>query len=212
MSTGLPRNLAGLLAKTRADLLEDLLNEALRALLVEDPKSFLARYLGEPLPDEIDIEILEESADTIYIVLPDTDHLEVLESVPDASLGATETTRLEFESIVVRNAIQSPSYRAELLRDPRQTVLRHHKLDIPDWINLRALEDSSETVHLVLPHHADDGEELSDADLEAVAGGKGNIFGSGRSRGSCRPLWTGRLLSVRSSEEPSAQDREGPSP
>lgn len=43
---------------------------AFRAALLADPKGTVERELGQPLPDTLTIEIVQESAGKMYVVLP----------------------------------------------------------------------------------------------------------------------------------------------
>ena len=40
--------------------------------------------------------------------------------------------------------------------------------DLPDWLNVKAVEETADTVYVVVPHVPQEGEELDDADLEKV--------------------------------------------
>ena len=44
----------------------------MRQRLLADPKGALEEELGTPLPDNIEVRAVEETADTIYLVLPST--------------------------------------------------------------------------------------------------------------------------------------------
>ena len=47
-------------------------DEAFRRRLIEDPKGAAEQELGTQLPEEVRVVAVEESADTIYLVLPST--------------------------------------------------------------------------------------------------------------------------------------------
>ena len=47
-------------------------DEAFRQRLIEDPKGAVEQELGTRLPEEVRVVAVEESADTIYLVLPST--------------------------------------------------------------------------------------------------------------------------------------------
>jgi hypothetical protein len=47
-------------------------DESFRRRLLEDPKGAVEQELGTQLPEEVRVEAVEESADTIYLVLPST--------------------------------------------------------------------------------------------------------------------------------------------
>src|SRR6476619_5577123 len=43
---------------------------AFRAALLADPKGTVERQLGQPLPDSLAVEVVQESNEKIYVVLP----------------------------------------------------------------------------------------------------------------------------------------------
>ena len=45
-------------------------DETFRQELLRDPKSVVARELGIQLPEHIDVQVLQESPSTVYLVLP----------------------------------------------------------------------------------------------------------------------------------------------
>ena len=45
-------------------------DEDFRRMLLADPKAAVEQELGMPLPEEVQIQAMEETADTIYLVLP----------------------------------------------------------------------------------------------------------------------------------------------
>src|SRR5918998_3081913 len=50
----------------------DLQDESFRQRLLEDPKGAVEQELGTRLPEEVRVVAVEESAETIYLVLPST--------------------------------------------------------------------------------------------------------------------------------------------
>ena len=45
-------------------------DEAFRRRLMEDPKAAVEQELGTRLPEGVEVRVVEESADAIYLVLP----------------------------------------------------------------------------------------------------------------------------------------------
>ena len=81
-------------------------------------------------------------------------------------------TRQQLEAKLIDRALQDDAFRQELVRDPKGIVERELGSAIPEHIQVQVLEESPTTVYLVLPPPVPGaGAELSDADLEAVAGG-----------------------------------------
>ena len=82
-----------------------------------------------------------------------------------------ELTRGEIIDHLAKFASENPEYRKALVKDPKSIVAKQFAMDIPENVTLKVIEDTADTVHIVLPHVVEADEELSDADLEAVAGG-----------------------------------------
>lgn len=58
-------------------------DEELKHELLDNPKAVIENELGHKISEDIDIKMLSESADTLYIVLPNlTDELHILEDFP----------------------------------------------------------------------------------------------------------------------------------
>ena len=75
-------------------------------------------------------------------------------------------------SRVIERATRDPQFRQELLRDPTKTVELELGVRIPDGTEIRVVEETPSRLYLVLPPRSmATGQELSDQDLEQVAGG-----------------------------------------
>ena len=82
-----------------------------------------------------------------------------------------EMTRGEMQDLLMKFSLESPKYREALLNDPRGIVEKQFALEVPEHINVKVVEETADTIYVVVPHAVEQGAELSDADLEAVAGG-----------------------------------------
>ena len=77
--------------------------------------------------------------------------------------------RAEIETSIRRDAEADPAFRAALISDPAAALSERYGTGIPGGITLRVVEESADEVVLVLP--AQRGTELSELELELVAGG-----------------------------------------
>jgi len=83
-----------------------------------------------------------------------------------------DVTRGEINDIVAQFATQNKEYRDKLMADPKSVLAKQMNQELPDWLNVQVVQETADTIYLVLPHVPQEGDELSDADLEMVAGGK----------------------------------------
>jgi hypothetical protein len=81
-------------------------------------------------------------------------------------------SRGEVQDLLIKFATQNPQYRQELLRNPKGLIERQFNTSLGN-VSVKAVADTADTVHVAVPYVASSG-ELSDADLEKVAGGKGD--------------------------------------
>ena len=77
------------------------------------------------------------------------------------------------EKVIVK-AMKDEAFRQELLVNPKGALERELGITLPQGVNVQVHEDTSTTIHIVLPMKAQTGEpmELSDAELEQATGGQ----------------------------------------
>jgi hypothetical protein len=87
--------------------------------------------------------------------------------------------RAEVERRLIQRSLQDEDFRQRLLDDPKGTLEQELGSGLPEGVQVRAVEESADTIYLVLPSASalgDQGGELSDQELEAVAGGVGGKY------------------------------------
>jgi Nitrile hydratase, alpha chain len=84
--------------------------------------------------------------------------------------------RAEIERTLVQRSLQDEDFRRRLLDDPKAAVEQELGKRLPEGVQVRVVEETAETIYLVLPSASPVGEggELSDRELDAVAGGFGS--------------------------------------
>ena len=86
---------------------------------------------------------------------------------------ADKMTRGQIQDLVGKFAVENPKYRQALLSNPKGTIEKQLNTTL-GAVTVKAVADTADTVYVVIPYAAAEG-ELSDADLERVAGGKQDI-------------------------------------
>ena len=81
--------------------------------------------------------------------------------------------RAELEGRLIQRSLDDQSFRQRLLEDQRATIEEELGMSLPEGVEVRVVEETAQTIYLVLPgvSSAGEGGELSDRELESVAGG-----------------------------------------
>jgi hypothetical protein len=82
------------------------------------------------------------------------------------------TGRTELERRIIGRSLEDDSFRQRLLTDPKKAVEEELGIRLPESVQVRAVEESAQTIYLALPPATQQEEdELSELELEAVSGG-----------------------------------------
>ena len=84
----------------------------------------------------------------------------------------SDVTRGEINDIIANFASKDSGYKSKLMSNPKAVLGKQMNQELPDFLNVKVVQETADTIYLVLPHVPGEGDELSDADLEMVAGGK----------------------------------------
>jgi hypothetical protein len=83
-----------------------------------------------------------------------------------------QRSRQEIEAHLVAKAWKNESFKQELLNNPKSVIAQEFGVEIPKQLNIEVMEEDANTLFITLPMRPDlSGLELSDQELEAVAGG-----------------------------------------
>ena len=94
----------------------------------------------------------------------------------EASAG--RISRAEMERRLIERSLEDDVFRQQLLADPRAIIEREIGTQLPEKLRVVAVEETADTIYLVLPSASavgGEGGELSDEALESVAGGLGFV-------------------------------------
>lgn len=82
----------------------------------------------------------------------------------------------QLEENIISNARKNNDYRKRLLNDPKALLESQLGQPLPSGFKVSVLEETPTQTYIVLPYDAPkSGSELSDEDLESVAGGKAKM-------------------------------------
>jgi hypothetical protein len=145
-------------------------DEEFKQNLVSNPKAAIEQELGEKFPEGVEVRVLQETANTRYLVLPPAnltaeERQEVLQQLREGEAGA-------FSALIIRS-IEDDAFRQELLSQPNTVIERELGITLPEGTAVRVVEEERNIRYLVLPQRPDslEDDELSEEALEAVAGG-----------------------------------------
>jgi hypothetical protein len=96
--------------------------------------------------------------------------------------------RAEMERRIVQRSLEDDAFRQQLLEDPKAAVEQELGTRLPEGVRVVTLEETADTIYLVLPSTSmagREGGELSDQQLESVAGGDDVL---GWDMGGYRPM------------------------
>jgi len=75
------------------------------------------------------------------------------------------------ETLIIEHAWKDPAFKKEFTSDPKGTIEKYSGQKLPKDISILVHEEDAHTMHLTLPAPPPNLAELSDEELERVAGG-----------------------------------------
>ncbi|MEH2070408.1 MAG: NHLP leader peptide family RiPP precursor [Nostoc sp.] len=159
-------------------------NSDFRSRLIADPLVVAAEN-GWDVPTQIQMTVVEETPSHYYLVLPalgtqkdllgeDLLANQTAQISENSSLVSSTAHILEIEVQLLARAAQDCDFRTRLIADPK-TVMAEKGLNFPTDIQVSVLQETANHYYLVLPaldfSELEVNRELSDAELELVAGG-----------------------------------------
>ena len=136
-------------------------DESLKTKLLNNPKSVFADY-GIEFPYSVEVQVHENTSSLMNYVLPQAGEIPEGVDLEEIEPVAGKVMKL---------ALADAAFKTLLLSDPKTAVAEATGLTLPMSLEIGVYEDTPTVKHLVLPVNPAS-EELSDFELEAIAGGK----------------------------------------
>ena len=165
--------------KTRSNVEATLIRKAwsdgeFKSKLMADPTATYraeAEGVGASLPAATQVRAIEEDKNTLYLVIPNVE----VEAGTEVKL-TERSTRADFEASLILRAMRDAEFKGALLADPKaayeaQLGAVHQGAKLPGDLTVKAVEESDSVVYFRLPQAPPQGGEMSEQDLEQVAGG-----------------------------------------
>ena len=92
------------------------------------------------------------------------------ESEQDRSLALFESRR-QIEQQLLRKATTDAQFRQDLLANPKAAIAAEYGITFPETVTIHIHEETPTSLHLAVPIPIVSTDELSDEELESVAGG-----------------------------------------
>lgn len=143
------------------------------ALVTEGAKAVTDKFGEQPMTIAVEFE----AAGQLPFLIPEkTEKLAHSIARVVEELGDRSPTRGEFEAVIIQRAWNEPAFLAQLRSDPQKAIdkgLREYGASVPEGVQVKLYEEKTGQCVIVIPRPLDAGAELTDAELEAVAGGEG---------------------------------------
>ncbi len=82
----------------------------------------------------------------------------------------------DYRAEITLKAMKDEDFRQKLLDNPKAVMEHELGIVIPDKINIQVLEEKHDNFYLVLPPKASSEQELTDDELDSVAGGNHSFW------------------------------------
>ena len=139
-------------------------SDELKKRFLSEPKSVLIE-MGIDVPDSIIVKVHEDTATVKNFVIP----------VKFTDEDEASTSNPLFRKAIAK-AYTDPSFKAQLIQNPKSAIAELTDKSLPEDLDIYVHENTPTLKHIVVTV-AQNSEELSEDELEAVAGGGPILMG-----------------------------------
>ncbi|HAI77216.1 MAG TPA: hypothetical protein DCM08_13335 [Microscillaceae bacterium] len=145
--------------------------------LIANPKKVLKQEFSDlQIADELNIVVHENTDREMHIIL-----------IPDEQMVFNASLDEKVEAVLDK-AVADTQFKKLVMADPKGTLSKElPDFYIPNDFKIHFYENSTNEVHLLLPPLQTENGELSETELQSVAGGRGRGPHIGRPRGGGAP-------------------------
>ena len=175
-----------LAVRTRKDLEVHLITRALKdegfkRELLANPKVIVEKELGTKLPEELEINVLEETEDTLYMVLPCNPYEGMSEEELKVSLGMTYEDVAQWVVEQQRNALldednsaalivqtwRDQVFKQQLLENPIKVIEQKLGEKIQEDIKIKSVAESTNILYIMIPNILERFDTLDSIDMSS---------------------------------------------
>jgi len=84
---------------------------------------------------------------------------------------AEKLSRGAIQDMLTKFSLKNPKYRTALIKNPKAVIEGQLNNKLPAGVKVKAVEETADTIFVIVPYVAKSGAQLSDGALEMVAGG-----------------------------------------
>lgn len=153
-------------------------NEDFRTALLANPEGAVTQLVGEV---EMGVRLHKEAEREIAIVVPHrSEELEAKLNAMVEGIEDNSPSRAQFDAKIILKAWNDDGFRGELEANARSTVAglmsEYEGAELPEDVTVNAYFEGADECVITLPVLSAPGGELSDDDLESVAGGESALI------------------------------------
>ncbi len=125
-------------------------DESFKERLLADPRSAIAEELDLKLPDHLQVTVLEETPDTLFLLLPGNGQ-PLFGDHHNGSAEPQTGSERELRAELIAKSRQDAAFKEKLLDNPRLTIELELGIKLPERCQVMALEQTPDQLVVLLP-------------------------------------------------------------